>query len=115
MTRGRTPEKETGDIYMNVLIRPSAVIRQNYNIIANLCKKTGEPVFLTKNGRGDLVVMDIKVFNERERQMEIREKLVEAEELRLMGVHDVPVATVRERLQALLGNARAKTGGKPYV
>lgn len=29
-------------------IRPSAAIRQNYNEIATLCRKTAEPVFLTK-------------------------------------------------------------------
>ena len=43
---------------MQTLIRPSAAIRQNYTEIAALCKETGEPVFLTKNGEGDLVVMD---------------------------------------------------------
>ena len=37
-------------------IRPSAAIRQNYNEIAEQCRKTAEPVFLTKNGEGDLVV-----------------------------------------------------------
>ena len=34
-------------------IRPSAAIRQNYNEIADMCRKTAEPVFLTKNGEGD--------------------------------------------------------------
>ena len=43
-------------------IKPSAAIRQNYNDIAELCKTTGEPVYLTKNGEGDLVVMDIEAF-----------------------------------------------------
>ena len=43
-------------------IRPSAAIRQNYNEIAELCRKTAEPVYLTKNGEGDLVVMDIEAF-----------------------------------------------------
>ena len=43
-------------------IRPSAAIRQNYNEIAELCRKTAEPVYLTKNGEGDLVVMDIESF-----------------------------------------------------
>ena len=33
-------------------IRPCAAIRQNYNEIADLCRKTAEPVFLTKNGEG---------------------------------------------------------------
>ena len=40
-------------------IKPSAAIRQNYNEIADLCRKCAEPIFLTKNGEGDLVVMDI--------------------------------------------------------
>ena len=43
-------------------IKPSAAIRQNYNEIASICKTTGEPVYLTKNGEGDLVVMDIDAF-----------------------------------------------------
>ena len=43
-------------------IRPSAAIRQNYNEIADLCRKTSEPIFLTKNGEGDLVVMDIETY-----------------------------------------------------
>lgn len=30
-------------------IRPSAAIRQNYNEIADLCRKTAEPIFLTKD------------------------------------------------------------------
>ena len=35
-------------------IRPSAAIRQNYNEIARLCRETQLPVYLTKNGEGDL-------------------------------------------------------------
>ena len=46
-----------------MIIRPSAAIRQNYNEIAELCRKTEEPVFLTKNGEGDLVVMDIETLS----------------------------------------------------
>ena len=41
-------------------IRPSAAIHQNYNEIAELCKKTAEPVYLTKNDEVNLVVMDIE-------------------------------------------------------
>mgnify|MGYP000364520642 CR=1 FL=1 len=55
-------------------IRPSAAIRQNYNEIADLCRKSSEPVFLTKNGEGDLVVMDIESFNRREENVEIKRR-----------------------------------------
>lgn len=66
-------------------IRPSASIRQNYNEIATLCRKTAEPVFLTKNGEGDLVVMDIDTFNRREKMLKLREELLVVEEDRLQG------------------------------
>ena len=54
-----------------MLIKPSAAIRQNYNEISELCKKTKEPVYLTKNGEGDLVVMDIDSFNRREKMLKL--------------------------------------------
>ena len=57
-------------------IKPSAAIRQNYNEIAALCKSTGEPVFLTKNGEGDLVVMDIDTYVRREKMLRLREELL---------------------------------------
>ena len=52
-----------------MIIRPSAAIRQNYNEIADMCRKTAEPVFLTKNGEGDLVVMDIETYSRREKML----------------------------------------------
>ena len=66
-------------------IKPSASIRQNYNEIADLCRSTGEPVYLTKNGEGDLVVMDIEAFTRREKMLKLREELLAVEEDRLAG------------------------------
>lgn len=66
-------------------IRPSASIRQNYGEIAALCKESGEPVYLTKNGVGDLVVMDIEAFVRREKMLKLREELLTVEEDRLAG------------------------------
>jgi len=66
-------------------IKPSAAIRKNYNEIANLCKESGEPIYLTKNGEGDLVVMDIEAFTRRESMLKLRENLVAVEEARLSG------------------------------
>jgi prevent-host-death family protein len=66
-------------------IKPSAAIRNNYNEISTMCKETGEPVYLTKNGEGDLVVMDIEAFTRRESMLRLRENLVAVEEGRLSG------------------------------
>ena len=66
-------------------IRPSAAIRQNYNEIADLCRKTKMPVYLTKNGEGDLVIMDIDSFTRREKMLQLRENLLAGEDARAMG------------------------------
>lgn len=84
---------------MQTIIKPSAAIRQNYNEIAKLCKETQEPVFLTRNGEGDLVVMDIAAFDQREKQLELREKLVEVEEIRKAGAVDISARSVSEDLR----------------
>lgn len=84
---------------MQTLIKPSAMIRQNYNEISQLCKETKEPVFLTKNGEGDLVVMDIATYDQREKQLELREKLIEIEELRQTGVKDKPARQLSQELR----------------
>ncbi|MEA4848964.1 MAG: type II toxin-antitoxin system Phd/YefM family antitoxin [Clostridiaceae bacterium] len=60
-------------------IKPSAAIRKNYNQISELCRETGEPVYLTKNGEGDLVVMDVKSFVRRESLIKLKEKLMQSE------------------------------------
>jgi len=66
-------------------IKSSATIRNNYNEIANLCKETSQPVYLTKNGEGDLVVMDIKAFEKRQRDLKIAEDLVQIRNSRMNG------------------------------
>ena len=68
-----------------MIIKASAPIRQNYNEISELCKATKEPVYLTKNGEGDLVVMDIESFSRREKMLKLREELLAIEEERMRG------------------------------
>lgn len=83
-------------------IRPSAAIRQNYNEIADLCRSSKEPVYLTKNGEGDLVVMDIDSFTRREKMLQLRENLLAIEEDRAMGRKGYTVDEVESYLESIL-------------
>lgn len=51
---------------------------RNYNEVLKQCQK-GEPVFLTKNGRGRFVVMDIEDYEREKSERKLLEKLHEAE------------------------------------
>lgn len=44
------------------IIRPSSDLRNNYNEISTICHKTKSPVYITKNGAGDLAVMSIELY-----------------------------------------------------
>ena len=83
-------------------IRPSAAIRQNYNEISKLCRDTKEPVYLTKNGEGDLVVMDIESFSRREQLLRLREELLAVEEDRMHGRAGVDLDTLDQYLEAAI-------------
>lgn len=87
-----------------MVIKPSAAIRQNYNEIANLCRSTREPVYLTKNGEGDLVIMDIESFTRREKMLKLREELLAVEQDRLNGVKDYSLDEAAALLKASVAN-----------
>ena len=86
-------------------IRPSAAIRQNYNEIAELCRKSGEPLYLTKNGEGDLVVMAIEAFGRREKMLKLREELLAVEEDRLHGDAGFSIDEVVSKMRGAIGEA----------
>ena len=54
-------------------------LQANYDGIADLCRKTCEPVYITDEGMPSMVIMDIKAFREREAWLKLSETLMEAE------------------------------------
>jgi prevent-host-death family protein len=60
-------------------IRPVSDLRNNFSEISKLVHETQEPVFLTKNGYGDMVVMSMEAYEDKLFDSEIYDKLKEAE------------------------------------
>ena len=60
------------------------------------------PVYLTKNGEGDLVVMDIESFTRREKMLQLRENLLAVEEDRAMGRNGCSVEELESYLDDIL-------------
>ncbi|OAT86093.1 type II toxin-antitoxin system Phd/YefM family antitoxin [Desulfotomaculum copahuensis] len=60
-------------------IRPVSDLRNNANEISEFCHREGEPVFITRNGVGDMVVMSIEAYERQQALIELYGKLSEAE------------------------------------
>ena len=95
-----------------MIIKSSKAIRNSYREISALCKSSREPVHLTVNGEGDLVVMDIAAFYLRERQLAIREQLLDVEAERMRGAQDYPAhVVISEGLAMLRGMSEGAVNG----
>ena len=88
-----------------MIIKPSTCLRNEYNDIAEYCKTENQPVFLTKNGEGDLVVMSIEAYTYREEMLDLREKLLEAEAQRLSGAKTYSLDEVNNCLEDIINGA----------
>lgn len=74
-------------------ITSSADLRNNYNEISNFCHQYKEPVFITKNGKGDLAVMSIEAYEELTARFELygalKQGLDDIEAGRVVSAEDV--------------------------
>lgn len=84
-------------------IKSSTSLRNDYGSISALAHEAQEPIYITKNGEGDLVVMSIDAFERREETMRLRAKLELAEQSRLRGEPTYTPEEVKKRLDAIYG------------
>jgi PHD/YefM family antitoxin component YafN of YafNO toxin-antitoxin module len=76
---------------MQPIIKPSSELRKNYNSIAEICRANKTPIFLTRNGEGDTVLMDIETYSRREEDLATAERLLAAERARMAGTQGYTV------------------------
>lgn len=53
---------------------------KNTSEISQMCQTSDEPIFITKNGYGDMVIMSMKLYEEKMFMLEVYSKLIAAEE-----------------------------------
>ena len=94
---------------MNPIIKPSSELRKNYNSVAEICRTKKVPVFLTRNGEGDMVLMDIETFSRREEDLALAQRLASAELARFSGMKDLSLEEFYQNmLEAIDRGARQK-------
>jgi prevent-host-death family protein len=84
------------------LIRPISDLRNRAMEISELCHSEDQPVFITRNGKGDMVVMSQAHYERFQRRLEVYHKLGEAEFLDASGeqgiTHEKLMKKLREKI-----------------
>ena len=86
-----------------MIIKASAALRNDYATISKLAKETRQPIYITKNGEGDMVLMDIDAFEKREQTLQLRAKVLQAEQERINGAKTMSVAEARRKMRDRAG------------
>jgi len=81
-------------------IRPISDLRNHSNEISEFCRTAHEPVFITKNGVGDMVVLSLEMYERQQAQLELYAKLAEAEAEIAAGAKGVDFFEFAEKLRA---------------
>ena len=84
---------------MPPIIKPSSELRRNYNNIAEMCRTNKTPIFLTKNGEGDMVIMDMETYGRREEDLAVAERLLMTERARLAGTRGYSVDEFHDNMR----------------
>ncbi|MCL4515318.1 MAG: type II toxin-antitoxin system Phd/YefM family antitoxin [Firmicutes bacterium] len=81
------------------IIRPTSDLRNNFSELSELVHKEAQPVFITKNGRDDMVLMSMALYEQQQAVLELYRKLLEAEVEVQSGARLIPFAEAMAKLK----------------
>jgi len=87
------------------LIKPISDLRNKANEISELAHRSDEPVFITRNGEGDMVVMSLAHYSRLQLRIELFSKLAVAQAQKAAGDKGRPLSAVMKELRKRLHEA----------
>lgn len=84
---------------MSYVIKPISDLRNKARALSRMCHESGEPIYITKNGEGDMVLMSLAAYERLQARLELYRSLDDTERDVHAGDRGVSVRTVRKRLR----------------
>ncbi len=88
------------------VIKPISDLRNKANEISEIAHHSDEPIFITKNGEGDLVVMSMAYYSKLQLKLDLFSKLVVAQSQKAAGDRGRTLSSVMKDLRKLINESR---------
>lgn len=85
-----------------MMIRSATAMRNDYDGMVKLSKERQEPIFLTRNGEGEMVFLPFELWEKREAELNLLSEMLRREENRLAGAKTVNQEEMRSLTEELL-------------
>jgi prevent-host-death family protein len=84
---------------LTMIIKSSSTLRNDYDNLVKLSNEKNEPIYITRNGEGEMVFLSIEAYEKREAELKLLQLLLAAERNRLAGVPTHTTDSLRRELE----------------
>lgn len=85
-----------------MMIRSATALRNDYDGMVKLSKEKQEPIFLTRNGEGEMVFVPLEVWEKREAELNLLAEMLRREQNRMAGAKTYCMSEMEADVEALL-------------
>lgn len=85
-----------------MMIKSATALRNDYDKMVQLSKERQEPIFLTRNGEGEMVFLPLELWEKREAELNLLTELLHRERSRIAGAQTFTMADMRHTAEEIL-------------
>lgn len=85
-----------------MVIKSATSLRNDYDKMVQLSKERQEPIFLTRNGEGEMVFLPLELWEKREAELNLLTELLHRERSRIAGARTFTMADMRRTAEEIL-------------
>ena len=85
-----------------MVIKSATALRNDYDKMVQLSKERQEPIFLTRNGEGEMVFLPLELWEKREAELNLLTELLHRERSRIAGARTFSMTDMRHTAEEIL-------------